>query len=43
MVIELSEKQIKEGWQIIKFGKIAKEVQSITQALLRHKRMEAKI
>ncbi len=28
MAIELSEKQIKDGWQIVKFGEIAKEVKS---------------
>ncbi len=28
MAIELSEKQIKSGWQIIKFGEIAKEMKS---------------
>jgi type I restriction enzyme S subunit len=27
----LSEKQIKDGWQIVKFGEIAKEVKSSTK------------
>lgn len=31
MAIELSEKQIKDGWQIVKFGEIAKEVNSTTK------------
>ncbi len=31
MAIELSEKQIKDGWQIVKFGEIAKEVKSTTK------------
>ncbi|AHC16002.1 restriction endonuclease subunit S [Salinispira pacifica] len=31
MAIELSEKQIKVGWQIVKFGEIAKEVKSTTK------------
>lgn len=31
MAIELSEKQIKDGWQIVKFGDIAKEVKSTTK------------
>ncbi|MBO8092572.1 hypothetical protein [Prosthecochloris sp. HL-130-GSB] len=26
MAIELSEKQIKDGWQIVKFGEIAKNI-----------------
>lgn len=31
MAIELSERQIKDGWRIIKFGEIAKEVKSTTK------------
>lgn len=31
MAIELSEKQIQDGWQIVKFGEIAKEVKSTTK------------
>jgi len=31
MAIELSEKQIKDGWQIVKFGEIAKEMKSTTK------------
>ena len=31
MAIELSEKQIKDGWQVVKFGEIAKEVKSTTK------------
>lgn len=31
MVIKLSEKQIKDGWQLVKFGQIAKEVKSTTK------------
>ena len=31
MAIKLSEKQIKDGWQIVKFGEIAKEVKSTTK------------
>jgi hypothetical protein len=31
MAIELSEKQIRDGWQIVKFGDIAKEVKSTTK------------
>jgi hypothetical protein len=31
MAIELSEKQIKDGWQIVKFGEVAKEVKSTTK------------
>ena len=34
MVVELSEKQVKEGWQIVKFGEIAKEVKSTTKTPL---------
>lgn len=31
MAIELSEKQLKDGWQVVKFGEIAKEVKSTTK------------
>ncbi len=31
MAIELSEKQLKNGWQVVKFGEIAKEVKSTTK------------
>jgi len=31
MATELSEKQKKEGWQVVKIGEIAKEVKSITK------------
>ncbi len=30
MKIKLSEKQIKDGWKIVKFGEIAREVKSTT-------------
>ena len=31
MAIELSEKQIKDGWQMVEFGEIAKQVKSTTK------------
>jgi type I restriction enzyme S subunit len=31
MAVELSVKQIKDGWQVVKFGEIAKEVKSTTK------------